>query len=92
MLTLKSVNPVQLGLIQGIITGAIGLLFGIIVALIGSVAPRASFAMFGGLAAIVFIPLFYAFIGFLGGLITALLFNLAAKVTGGVQMEFAERQ
>ena len=52
--------------------------------------PAAAFgALFGiaGVAAIVIAPLFYAFMGFLGAVIMALIYNLVARVVGGIQVD-----
>jgi hypothetical protein len=40
-----------------------------------------------GLAA----PIFYGLIGFLGGLFTAFVYNLAARAIGGVEFEIQDR-
>lgn len=43
-----------------------------------------------GVGAVVFLPIFYAIIGFLGGLIGAGLYNALAGIVGGVEAELAE--
>jgi hypothetical protein len=40
-----------------------------------------------GVGAIVLLPIFYGVLGFLGTLIMALLFNFAAGVTGGIEVD-----
>jgi hypothetical protein len=53
-------------------------------------APAAAFgALFGiaGVAAIVIAPLVYAFMGFLGAVIMALVYNAVARVVGGIQVD-----
>jgi hypothetical protein len=40
-----------------------------------------------GVAAVFVLPIFYGILGFIGGLLTALFFNLAAKYTGGLEIE-----
>lgn len=44
-----------------------------------------------GVGAIVFFPLFYGLMGFAGGALAALLFNLLAGVFGGIEMTFVNR-
>jgi hypothetical protein len=46
--------------------------------------------MFGaifGVGAIIFLPLVYGILGFIGGLITALLYNLVAGFVGGIEVD-----
>jgi hypothetical protein len=47
-------------------------------------------AMFGalfGVGAIIALPIFYGVLGFLMTLLMAALFNLAARITGGVEVD-----
>ena len=55
----------------------------------GAPDPRAAFAGMG-LAFIIIIPIFYTIIGFVGGALAALIYNLAAKVTGGLELTFLQ--
>jgi hypothetical protein len=41
-----------------------------------------------GVGAIVFLPLFYGTLGFVGGAFAAFLFNLLTRVFGGIEMTF----
>ena len=53
-------------------------------------APAAAFgALFGvaGVAAIVIAPLFYGVMGFIGAVIMALIYNLVARVVGGIEVD-----
>jgi hypothetical protein len=53
-------------------------------------APGAALgAMFGvaGLAAIVIAPIFYGLMGFLGSIIMAAIYNLVAKIVGGIEVD-----
>jgi hypothetical protein len=40
-----------------------------------------------GLAAVVLLPILYGVFGFIGGVISAFFFNLAAKYVGGLELE-----
>lgn len=40
-----------------------------------------------GVAAIVVAPIFYGCLGFIGGLVTAPIYNLAAKLAGGIEVD-----
>ena len=54
-------------------------------------APNPGAALAGmGLVFVVVIPIFYTIIGFVGGALAALIYNLAAKVTGGLELTFLE--
>jgi hypothetical protein len=87
--------------LYGIIGLFVGALFAVF-ALFGSLAagtaghgtevegPAAAFgALFGvaGVAAIIIAPLFYAFMGFIGAVIMALIYNLVARIVGGIQVD-----
>ena len=55
----------------------------------GTPNPGAAFAGMG-LFFVIIIPVFYTIIGFVGGAIAALVYNLAAKVTGGLELTFLQ--
>jgi hypothetical protein len=89
--------------ITALIYAMIGLIVGSILALVSlfGVALGSTFdsgsSDFGrfvpallGVGAIVFVPLLYGLLGFFGGLLVAGLFNLAAGMTGGLEIELAE--
>jgi transmembrane protein DUF3566 len=70
-------------LFGGLLTGAAG-------AANDAEGPGAAFgALFGvaGVAAIVIAPLLYAFFGFLGAIIMALIYNLVARIVGGIEVD-----
>ena len=53
-------------------------------------APAAAFgALFGvaGVAAIVIAPLFYGFMGFLGAIIMAFIYNVVSRIVGGIEVD-----
>ncbi len=91
----KSIDLLSLAKIQGLIGAAIGVLVGVVfffMALFFSFfMPAVNEAkMLGigmGFASIIFFPLFYGIAGFLGGLITALIYNLVAKWIGGIKVQ-----
>jgi hypothetical protein len=96
-MVLKSVGVMSLGKIAGTLYGLMGVLIGGILALFSTLglalgqgsssqAP-AWFAAIFGVGAIVFVPIVYGIMGFIGGLITALLYNLLAGFVGGIEME-----
>ena len=44
--------------------------------------------MIVGAGAVVILPIFYGVMGFIGGIISALLYNGIASVAGGIEMNF----
>ena len=99
-MVITKVGVVSLGKLLGIMYAAIGALFGVLYALFAIVGGGAMMAMGGnegamgggmmmgmGVAAVVVLPVVYGLLGFIGGLITALFFNLAAKYAGGLEIE-----
>ena len=94
---IKRVQPMSLGKILGVLYAIGGLFFGLIVSLValafpgfGSAPQQQAFpgsSLFLGVGAIVFLPIFYGAAGFLGGLISAALYNGLAKIVGGVMID-----
>jgi hypothetical protein len=94
------VNPVSAAKIGGILGVLLGLVIGAFASLwmmamgsmVGGMTDRAAvpFAgMIGGAAAIVIVPICYGLFTFIGTLIYAALYNLAAKWVGGIEIEAA---
>jgi hypothetical protein len=79
------------GLIIGVIYGLIFMIFG---AAMSSLTRGGDNQMMGGVSSIVFgvimmvtIPIFYGILGFVGGAIGGLIYNIAAGIVGGVKLE-----
>jgi hypothetical protein len=97
---IRSVAPLSVGKIFGAIYGALGLLIGLVFALISLVGALAVANQQGGLgglppiafgiAAVIVAPIFYGMIGFLGGVITAAIYNVAAGILGGIEVDLGE--
>jgi len=93
---IKSIDPISCGKIVGILYTLAGLVIGAIVALIailgfsiGSSVGEGGGGMFGllfGAGAIVFFPLLYGILGFIGGLLAAVFYNLAANFVGPLEI------
>ncbi len=86
----------QLGLtyaLIGLLAGAIVALFSLFGAGLGAaLSEDSSGAIPGallGVGAIIFVPILYGIIGFIGGLIGAGIYNLVAGATGGIQVELS---
>ncbi len=95
---IQKVGVFSLGRILGALYAALGLMIGAffsVVALVGGLASQMGgetqmggiVAVVMGVAATVVFPLLYGLMGFLSGLLTALGYNLAAKVSGGLEIE-----
>jgi hypothetical protein len=95
-MVVRSVGVLSVGKIAGIFYAAIGLiagsfftLFSLLGATLGALAggdEQAFFAVFFGVGAIIIMPLLYGLMGFVGGIITAALYNLLAAIVGGVEL------
>jgi hypothetical protein len=94
---IRSVGVLSVGKIFGAIYALLGLLIGLVFAAIaamgGAIAnkqglPAGLPPAFFGVAAIFFVPIIYGIAGFIGGLIMAGLYNLAAGFVGGIEIDF----
>lgn len=100
-MVIRKVGVLSLGKLMAVMYAGIGLVLGGLYALFAVLGGGAMMAMGGesdsalgggmmigmGLAAIVIAPIFYGLLGFIGGIISAFFFNLAAKYTGGLDLE-----
>lgn len=88
------------GKVGGALYGLLGLVFGVFLALFSLLGagiaasqvdePGVLLGALFGVGAVIFLPLFYGFFGFVGGIITAALYNLVAGWVGGVEMHLEE--
>lgn len=88
----KSVGVLSAAKIMGLIYACMGLIFAplfLLIGLLGSMAgqQKTPFAGMFGVIFALFMPVFYGVIGFLGGAIGGLLYNLFAKLVGGIELE-----
>jgi hypothetical protein len=93
-MTVKHVGVLSVAKIYGALSGAMGLLFGIILAIASTVGAGlggndvpAFLGPMLGVGAIIFLPVFYGLMGLCMGAIVAALYNLLAGVVGGVAVE-----
>jgi hypothetical protein len=89
---LKRIAPLQLGKMLGVLYGILGLIFVpffLLMTAMSSQMPSESrtgiVAMGAGFA--LFAPVLYALMGFIIGIIGALVYNLVAKFVGGIEVE-----
>lgn len=105
MTTVKSIGVLSLGKMMGGLYALFGLLIGGFFALFGllgllgglAASVESSDALGGvfaslvfGAGALLFFPVLYGLFGFLGGLLTALIYNLVAGLFGGVELELVD--
>lgn len=85
---IKRISPKSLGKVLGLLYAILGFIFGAVMSVI-SVATTGfeGAGMMFGVGAIVFIPIVYGLGGFVGGYITAWIYNFAAKRVGGIEIE-----
>lgn len=86
---LRSINPLQFGIVLGIIYALLGFLGALFFLALSSTAPMMWAYGFIGqfhIFALIVFPLFYFCAGFLGGIITGAIYNLVAVWTGGVEL------
>jgi hypothetical protein len=95
-MVIKRVGPLSVAKIAFVLYAGIGFVIGVVVALISAAGMGAQLTQNGapaflgpllGVGAIVFLPIFYGVLGLVTTLIMSALFNAAAKLTGGVEIE-----
>jgi hypothetical protein len=86
---IRNINPVQYAIVNAVLLALLGFILGIFFGLfssaMGALAPGGGGMNFGWLSIIIF-PIMYGVLGFIGGLITAFIYNLVAGWTGGIEM------
>jgi hypothetical protein len=88
----KSFGVMSVAKIMGVLYACMGLLFApffLLFGLLGSMAGQENspFAGIVGVIVAIFLPFFYGVLGFIGGAIGALLYNLLSKWVGGFEVE-----
>jgi hypothetical protein len=92
----KSVGVLSVAKIMGMIYGCMGLIFAplfLLIGLMGSALGQHNSPVAGifGVGFAVLMPVFYGVIGFIAGLLGALLYNLFARWVGGFELELETR-
>jgi len=95
-MVIKSVGVLSVGKMYGAIAAAMGLLFGIFIALFSMAGAGLGLAGEGqgglmasmfGVGAVVALPIFYGCMGFIAGAVGALFYNVFAGLVGGVEVQ-----
>ena len=79
------VSVLQLGIVFAVLYGLISCI-AVPFIILGALVGHGGF----GIIFAIFIPILYAIGGFIGGIITAFVYNLVAGWTGGVELTFAD--
>ncbi len=97
-MVLKRIGVLSLAQNMGVLYAAIGLIVGFFVsiaAVIGSMigsslegTTEPLVGLFLGVGSIIFFPILYGVMGFIGGIITAAIYNFVVRFTGGLELEF----
>ena len=93
---IRRIGPMSIARLSGMLYAVMGLVLGGIISLIalagGFAAGSDKAAPFGGfigVAAVLVLPICYGLLGFVGTLIAAWLYNVAADVVGGVEVDIS---
>lgn len=91
---IKKIDILSAGKITAVIAAAIGLIAGLIMLLFGSFfaalggeANGGGFMALGGALSVVILPIMYGIFGFIGGVLQAFVYNIAAGFMGGIRIE-----
>jgi hypothetical protein len=95
---LRSVGAVSVAKVCAVLYALVGLVIGAVLSLVftlasqlggstGIPAEMGALNVFFGFGSIILAPLFYGIAGAVGGLIMAGLYNLVARLTGGIEIE-----
>ena len=98
-MVIRRIGVLSLATVMGALYGLLGLIFGGIFALFSLLgagllstmqtedAPSALFSVMFGVGAVIFLPILYGLMGFVGGALGAWLYNVVAAMTGGLRLE-----
>jgi hypothetical protein len=103
MTAIRRFDILSVGITLGILYALLGFIVGGVVTMIALVAGAAANkagaggggglgAIISGVGAIVIIPVFYGVLGFIGGIISALIYNVIASFTGGIKFELVDER
>ena len=102
-MVLRSIGVLSCGKVLGTMYAAMGLIIGGIFSLLsmagvaaGQANPEqpdgAVPAAIMGVGAVILLPILYGLMGFIGGIISAAIYNFIAAVVGGIELNFAHAE
>ena len=95
-MVIRKIDPLSVGKIAGLLYAVIGLLIGALVSVIAMAGARLGgeagdsvplVGMLFGAGAIIFLPICYGIVGFIGSVVAAAIYNIAAGVVGGIRID-----
>lgn len=95
-MVITKVSAISVAKVAAVLYAGVGLLIGALLSLLGMAGLTAALAETGGgaffsvlfgVGAIIIMPIVYGIVGFIGSFIFASLFNVAAGMTGGIEVE-----
>ena len=94
MSILQRINPISLAYIQALIGFSMGLILGIIIFFLEKVNPLvySGDGLTYGYTILIISPIMGLLYGFIGGILIALLYNLFAKLIGGIKFTMKENE
>lgn len=91
MQKVKKIGVLSLAKILGFLYAIIGLILGVLFAVLSLFGFNADeTGLFFGAASIIIFPILYGIMGFIGGLITGFFYNLVASKIGGLEVEITK--
>jgi hypothetical protein len=89
---LTYIAPVRAGIVLGVLYGILSLVFVpfLLLGLVVGAKTHSPLPAVFGLFFVIFIPVVYGVLGFIFGLLSAALYNLISKWTGGFEFEFSD--
>ncbi len=93
---IRRIQPMPFARLFGVLYAALGLFIGFIASLvslassalgIASRQPFPGWSIFFGIGSIIFFPIIYGVLGFIGSLIMAALYNIFARMVGGIVVD-----
>lgn len=93
-MVITRIAPLSCGKIAAVLYGGVGLIVGVIVSVVSLAGGFRGDSLFGplaggliGVGAIVLLPIFYGGLGLIGAIIASWLYNAAASVAGGIEVD-----
>lgn len=85
-----NIDPPQLGTMLAAIYGMLGAVFGVVVLVVALLAPKGTSMGGIGVGFALLMPIMYGVFGFIGGLISAVIYNSVAGRLGGIEVTVSE--
>jgi len=96
MKELKKFDVFSVGKIESLLLAVMGLfigvIYGVIVAIIGTASGHPGLGILGFFGVIIFLPIVYGVLGLIMGLLTGLFYNWIAKKVGGLEFELVDKK